>query len=732
MVVTQRGVRRTRARVCLALAASISLATAGAFTAAAPAFATSQTVSVNLASTSGIAGAAGAGFLYGMSQDGGGPTDNLLTPLAVNSARGGGSDLPGAGWTGDGYTAGTGYTTRVNAVIAQARRLNAQPSHGVYDVLVSDVFAAYDGSLPAGSTTFPCTGGNCSNWVSFLTHLVDDLGSAGVTVRYDIWNEPDSGFFWPAGYAGTQYFQMWDTAFTTIRSLQPSAVIVGPSVSNFNNTYITQFLTHVKTAGTVPNIINWHFSGNPIADAATVNSDLSSAGISGVQLGENEYLNSSEQNSGREAWDLGQLGRSGISYGDHAIWSNCCHVGSLDSTLVQNGSGVYRPTGQWWVYKDYADVTGSLAAVTASGSTNAIAGVDQTRGRVAILLGDSAANTGALTLNISGLSSNSWLFGGSGALLSVQRIPDSNPLAQPTVVSTQVITSGTSSVTVPINWVAANDAYFVTITPVITGTAIVDSNSTGAAANYFQYGTNWGVTGGVSDMYNNTANWSFTGGSTAELHFTGNQVALHAVRDVDQGKMDVSVDGSIPTTVDDYAATRNASGVVWTSPVLDPGPHVMVVTNDGTKNASSSGFNIALDRADVLSATRIDANATTGTHFTYSGAGWGNTPGVPDMYLGTAQWNSASGQTATLAFTGTAATVHAVRDTDQGIMTISVDGGTPTSVDDYASTRLASGVVWTSPTLSSGSHTVVITVTGTHSASSSGSTIALDSVDVFG
>jgi hypothetical protein len=726
---TRRRVTRPRARVSLAIGVVAVLA-AGALTQGEAAYAVNETVTINLASTSGTANGVGAGFLYGMSADGQSPTDNLFTPLAVNSARGGGADLAGAGWVGDGYTAGTGYTTRVNAVIAQARRVNAQPSHGVYDVLVSDVFAAYDGSLPPGSATFPCNAANCTNWVSFVTRLVNDISAAGVNVRYDIWNEPDSGFFWPPGYAGTQYFQMWDSAVNTIRGLQPSAVIAGPSVSNFNNTYITQFLNHVKPAGTVPNILNWHFSGLAISDANTVRSDLSSAGITGVQLGENEYVGPSEQNAGMEAWHLGQLARSGILYADHAIWSNCCHVPSLDGAIVQSG-GVYRPTGRWWVSKDYADVTGNLASVTASGTTNAVAGVDQSRGRIAILLGDSAGNTGNLSLTLNGFSSNTWVFGSSGALLSVQRIPDASPLAQPMVVSTQVLASGTTSVTVPITWSASNDAYFVTVTPSTTAQAIVDGNATSAAANYFQYGNNWGFTGGVGDMYNSSANWSFTAGSTAVLHFTGNQVNLRAVKDVDQGRMEVSVDGSIPTIVDNYAASRNASGVVWSSPVLDPGPHVVVVTNTGTKNASSSGFNIAIDRADVSSATRIDSDATTGTHLVYTGANWGNTPGVPDMYLGTARWNSVSGQTATLAFSGTRVALHAVKDSDQGIMNVSVDGGSPTAVDDYSATRVASGVVWTSPVLTAGSHTVTITITGTHNGSSSGSTIAIDSVDVI-
>ena len=270
MVWTQRGSRRTPARTGPTLAALMSVVAAVTLGQAVPAYATNQTVTVNLASTSGTASGVGSGFLYGMSNDGTGPTDDLVAPLGVTSGRGGGAGVSGAGWVGDGYSAGPNYNARVASVIAQARRVNQGPSHGVYDLLVSDVFGSYDGSLPLNSATLPCTSGNCSNWDSFLTHLVNDISASGVNVRYDIWNEPDNNYFWPAGYAGTQYFQMWDSAYSTIRSLQPSAIIVGPSVSNFNNAYITTFLTHVKATGTVPTFINWHFSGDPVSDAATV------------------------------------------------------------------------------------------------------------------------------------------------------------------------------------------------------------------------------------------------------------------------------------------------------------------------------------------------------------------------------------------------------------------------------------------------------------------------------
>ena len=724
------GGRRIHLRApALVLIAAFSALISGVVASAGPASATAETVTVNLASTSGTATGAGSGFLYGLSQTGTAPTPGLLAALDPTSDRGGGARLSGDGWIGDGYTAGAGFNARMTMSIDQAEQTALLPSHPTYDLLVSDLFGA-DTTEPS-NTVWPCTSGNCSNWISFIDTVVADVQAAGVSVRYDIWNEPDNNSFWGPGYGGTQYFAMWNSAVNEIRRLVPSATIVGPSVSNYNTNYLSTFLTGAKSAGTLPNVLNWHFSGTPVADAQTTNNLVSSLGISPIPLSMNEYLNSGSQNAGQEAWNLTQIAKSGLSSASHAIWNNCCNVPSLDGTLVQNSAGTYVPTGQWWVYKDYGDITGNLAAVTnGGGTTDAVAGVDQARGRATILLGDSAGNTGTVSLAINGLSSTPWLFSSSGMQLSVQRIPDQNPLAQPIVVSSQIVAPGTTSVSVPINWVAANDAYFVTMTPFTTGVTTIDGALTSPAPNYFQYGSNWGETSGVSDMYDGTANWSFTPGSTAVLHFTGNQVALHAVKDVDQGEMNISVDGSAPVTVDDYASTRNASGVVWTSPVLDPGTHIVTITVDSTKDSASSGYNIALDSADVYSATRIDANATTGTHFVY-GSGWGETGGVSDMYDGTANWSYTAGSTATMSFTGTKIALHAVKDVDQGYITVSIDGGTPTTVDDYAATRVASGVVWTSPTLTAGTHTLTVVATGTHDSSSSGSNIALDSVDIL-
>lgn len=165
---------------------------------------------------------------------------------------------------------------------------------------------------------------------------------------------------------------------------------------------------------------------------------------------------------------------------------------------------------------------------------------------------------------------------------------------------------GGGTLHIPVTRSSGSDAYTVTPTPgngstgPVDPTVVVDGTDTDTAdLDHFGYGANWGVTNGVADMCQQTANWSYTGGAVATFTFRGTRVALHAVRDTDQGVMSLSLDGGSPVTVDNYAPSRNASGVVWTSPQVGAGQHTLTVTNTGQRNAASGGTNIALDRADV-------------------------------------------------------------------------------------------------------------------------------------
>ena len=734
--------RTGRLRAALAAVAA-TLALAGASLAAPTHAAADTAVSVDLSKPGAAPSHVGSGFLYGLTQDGSGPSDALLQPLQPKLFRGGGARIAGDGWTGDGYTAGPGYRARINSALSQAKRVTAAPYGATYHLLVSDLYGA-DTTQPS-STVYPCDNGDCSNWTAFIDQVVGDVQASGAKVSYDIWNEPDGTGFWQRGVNSEQYYQMWDTAVREIRRLVPSAQIVGPSYSGYNHSWLDAFLGRTKTDNTVPNVLNWHFGTDPAADAADANGLLAAHGLPAIPLTINEYLFSQQQDSGYSAWFLDRLAVSGVSAAAHAIWTDCCGAGTLDSLLTGSG-GSQQPSGQWWVYQAYAQLSGSLVASTNSGSTAVAAAEDQSRGQATALLGDNAGRTGTTTVTFNGLSSTPWLLSGGTVHVTVRRIPDQSQLVTPITVTDTAVTPVNGGVSVPVNVVSGTDAYSITLSPNGVAaptppvpTTTVDADSTGAGIDQFSYSSGWGVATGVADMYAGTANWTHTAGSTAQFQFQGTQVALHAVRDTDQGTMTVSVDGSAPVTVDDYAATRNASGTVWTSPVLASGTHTLTVTATGLQNAASSGDTVALDSADVLqtqstgSTTTVDGNATgTGNdRFAYS-SGWGLANGISDMYDGTANWSQTTGATASFPFTGTRIALHAVRDTDQEMIAVSVDGGAETVVDDYSPTRNASGVVWTSPVLASGAHTLHIRVTGNHNPSSSGYNVAVDSVDVTG
>lgn len=591
---------RWRVKALSGLAVLTSAVLAGAALAPSPAAAADTTVSVDLANQGAVPNRAGAGFLYGLNQDGSGPADSLLQPLKPTLFRGGGARINGGGWLGDGYSAGAGYRIRRDSALSQARRVTAAPYNATYHLLVSDIWGA-DTTQPA-NTVYPCDNGDCSNWASFVDRLVTDVQASGVRVSYDIWNEPDGTGFWQRGVNSEQYYQMWDTAVREIRRLAPAAQIVGPSYSGYNHGWLDGFLGRTKADNTLPTVVNWHFGDDPAADAADARGLLAAHGVSQLPLTINEYLFSQQQNAAYSAWFLDRLSASGVQSAAHAIWTDCCGAGTLDSLLVGG-----QPTGQWWVYEAYARLSGHLLGTTGSGGIAVAAGADSAAHQVLALIGNRSGQAGTTTVNVQNLSAASWLLGNGKVHAKIQRIPDQAPLTAPATVFDADLTPDGNTLHVPVTLTSGTDAYTVTLTPgngstgpVDPVTTVVDGNATNAGdPNHFQYGANWGVAYGIGDMYQQTANWTYTGGASATFHFHGAQVALHAVRDTDQGFMSVSVDGGSPVTVDNYAPARNASGTVWTSPVLPAGNHTLTIANTGGRNAHSTGNNIAVDRADV-------------------------------------------------------------------------------------------------------------------------------------
>ncbi len=464
-------VRSKFGRLALAAAATLALPLAMLAPTAGHA-AAGVSLSVNLASARGPSTGVGEGFLYGFSQDGTQPADQFIAPLGMNAFRGGG--WFSGGWIKDNYTFGSATQADIDSILAEARRLTQSPYHAQYQVLLTDLYGL-NGGQPS-NTMYPCDNGNCTNWATFIDQTVTALQASGLKLAYDIDNEPDISVFWKAGVNSTQYFNMWDTAYRELRKVAPGATIVGPSFAYTPLSAPGQWNTwfaHVKSAGTVPDMITNHLEGDvddPVTVGNALNSGLSSSGIGSRPLSANEYQPADRQTAGVTAWYLARFAQSGYTNAMRGNWV-CCITPNLTGVLTQSG-GTWQPTGNWWALRDYADMTGTLVNTSGQiGSTAISASADSTAKRAVAIIGDSNGFTGGASVTFNGLSSQSWLLSSTGNVhVRVDRIPDQAPLSAPQVVYNQDVNGSSGSITVPLNFQATHDAFAVYLTPGGTST----------------------------------------------------------------------------------------------------------------------------------------------------------------------------------------------------------------------------------------------------------------------
>ncbi|MEO6921929.1 MAG: hypothetical protein ABI171_23330 [Collimonas sp.] len=145
----------------------------------------------------------------------------------------------------------------------------------------------------------------------------------------------------------------------------------------------------------------------------------------------------------------------------------------------------------------------------------------------------------------------------------------------------------------------------------------------------------------------------------------------------------------------------------------------------------SDGFLIASVPAGST-ATNVTVGQLTGrinddnARFVYAGS-WGHLANRGDGdYLDDLHYTTASSDTVTLTFSGTAIQVFGEMYTDQGNLGISIDGGAQQTVNTVPADGQRHGNVatYTSPTLTKGAHTIVITkLSGTYAT--------FDGVNIF-
>ena len=448
------------------LLGTVAAMTLAAVTASGPAAAdvgATKLMNVNLASVTGPSTGVGQGILYGITADGLQPADEYLKPLQLNAFRGGG--WYAGGWVKDGYTYGAAMKAEIATIIAQGQRLQKLGGKKFqYQVLLSDLFGS-TGGLPA-STMWPCTNGDCSNWLAMIDDVVGALQGSGVNFVYDIWNEPELSIFWAPGVDTPQYFQMWDSAYKELRKVAPGAKIVGPDFAYTPQRMPNEWqvwMQHVKTNKTVPDIISNHDEGDvddPVAVGQAITDDLVSTGLKSLPLSANEYQPADRQTAGVTAWYLARFAQSNYSTAMRGNWQ-CCMTPNATGLLSHVASG-WAPAGNWWAMRDYSDMTGSLVATSNQvGNTAISAAKDATKKQVVALVGDSTGYTGDASVTFNNLSSAQYVVKGSKVHATVYRIPDQAGLYAPPVVFNEDVPVTDGSITVPFTFQASHDAFAI-------------------------------------------------------------------------------------------------------------------------------------------------------------------------------------------------------------------------------------------------------------------------------
>ena len=191
------------------------------------------------------------------------------------------------------------------------------------------------------------------------------------------------------------------------------------------------------------------------------------------------------------------------------------------------------------------------------------------------------------------------------------------------------------------------------------------------------------------------------------------------------------VDGSALGAED----TASPYSVAWNTTTSANGSHSLTaVARDAAGNRTTSSAVIVTvsnggggggtTRSEETAATLAPAGAWTPISSAAAGVTLSGDQAV---------YSAAAGATATFTFTGTGVSWIGFKCEVCGTARVHLDASSVVTIDTYAPSRpAASGVLYSATGLPSGSHTLVIEVTGAANASSGGANIDVDAFDVEG
>ena len=351
---------------------------------------------------------------------------------------------------------GAGHQHDIGAAIPVSARIAS--TTGKVQFLLSDVYP-----------NWPYQFAGISDYKSQVTSVINAKIASGRTNYdgYEIWNEPNGTWQTANGDFNST---LWKPMYTLIRSLDPTAKIIGPSYSYYDNGSMQTFLTYCKANNCLPDVICWHQWGSDgFAGAYKSYRALEkSLGIGPLPISINEYSSNTHTYEGCPGVSvpfIAKFERDGVESAMISWWFTA-YPGRLGSLLTSgNAKG-----GGWYLYKRYGDMTGYKAMTTppndASDGVDAFASVDRSQQYASIVLGGNSVGT--VDVAVGGIPA--W-FGSSVdvELDDVTWTDKDTPVSGTTTLSTTKYAVTNGSITVPVNVTSQLNGYRLYVTPAATG-----------------------------------------------------------------------------------------------------------------------------------------------------------------------------------------------------------------------------------------------------------------------
>jgi hypothetical protein len=256
--------------------------------------------------------------------------------------------------------------------------------------------------------------------------------------------------------------------------------------------------------------------------------------------------------------------------------------------------------------------------------------------------------------------------------------------------------------------------------------AVFDDTDTGIT-----YRGTWGLSSGLnqSTWISGTSHYSNSTGAYAQYTCSSCQEILwNATKSPDAGNVKIYIDGTLVTSLDMYAATREGSRVRFGTGVFGTaGQHTLKLEVSGTKNPSSSNTYLEVDAFQTVNGPSIVDDPST--NITYSGT-FGSSSGLDQntWVNGTSHYSNSTGAYAQYNCSSCREIVwSATKSPDQGIAKLYVDGVLVTTLDMYASAREGSRARFGTGVFGNpGPHTLKVEVSGSKNASATNTYLEID------